>query len=55
MNEEEKEEEKKDMQGNLINEVHKNERKMFIFANTFELLHSKLIHELNTYDIYPVL
>lgn len=54
MNEEEKEEEKKDLQGNLINELQKNERKMFIFANTFELLHSKLINELNAYDIYPV-
>lgn len=35
MNEEEKMEEVKDMQGNLLSEINKNERKMFIFANTF--------------------
>lgn len=28
---------------------------MFIFANTFELLHTKLLHEHNAYEMYPVL
>jgi hypothetical protein len=28
---------------------------MFIFANTFELLHSYLINEMNTYEIYSIL
>ena len=28
---------------------------MFIFSNTFELLHTKLITELNSYDVYPIL
>lgn len=39
----------------IVNEMQKSERKMFIFANTFELLHTKLINELNTYDVYPIL
>ena len=44
MDDKEKEEAKKDQQGNLITEVQKSEKKMFIFANTFELLHQKLIY-----------
>lgn len=55
MDTDEKEESKKDKQGNLIGETQKQERKMFIFSNTFELLHSKLVHEMNTFDIYPAL
>ena len=55
MNEEEKEEQKKDIQGNLIGELQKDERKMFIFANTFEFLHTKLITEMTTFEVYPIL
>lgn len=33
------------MQGNLIGELSKNESKMFIFANTFELLHVHLLQD----------
>lgn len=53
-----KEEEKKgdasSVSGNAVNEVNKEERKMFIFANTFEIMLEKLISEMNTYEIYPV-
>lgn len=38
MDADEREEQKKDASGNLIGEMQKNERKMFIFANTFELM-----------------
>jgi hypothetical protein len=55
MNEEEKEELKTEQEGNLINELKKNERNMFIFANIFELMHTKLLSEMNTFEIYPVL
>jgi len=39
----------------VLQETQKKERKMFIFANTFELLHSKLILTMNNFDSYPVL
>ena len=42
------------MQGNLIGELNKNERKMFIFANIFEIMHVKLLYEMTTFEIYPV-
>ncbi len=42
-------------QGQLMGEMQKDERKMFIFANTFELMHTRLMQELNSYEIYPVL
>ena len=28
---------------------------MFIFANTFELVHLKLINYMNSYELYPIL
>ena len=28
---------------------------MFIFANTFELLHTKFINEMTTFEVYPIL
>ena len=49
------EEQKIESQGNLITETAKDERKMFIFANSFELLHSKLLSSMNAFEIYPVL
>lgn len=36
-------------------ETNKDERKMFIFANTFELLHNHLVHKLTAFEIYPIL
>ena len=36
-------------------ETKKEERKMFIFSNTFELLHTHLVHKLDAFDMYPVL
>lgn len=38
-----------------MNELEKKEDKMFIFANTFELLQKKLILEMDQYSVYPVL
>ena len=37
--------------------MQKSETKMFIFANTFELLHTKLIEQkpCSNFDIYPIL
>lgn len=43
------------MQGTMIAELQKNDHKMFIFANTFELLHTRLLQNLNNFDLYPVL
>jgi len=43
-------------EGNLVLGEHlKEERKMFVFSNTFELLHQRLIAELNQYEILPAL
>ena len=55
MSENEKEEAKQDSQGNMIGELKKDEGKMFIFANTFELLHTKLLDSDNNFELYPVL
>jgi hypothetical protein len=55
MDEKEKEEEKKEMMGDMVKEVSKSEKKMFIFSNTFELLHTKLVNEMNTFEVYPIL
>mmetsp|Transcript_10499 Transcript_10499/g.10558 ORF Transcript_10499/g.10558 Transcript_10499/m.10558 type:complete len:101 (-) Transcript_10499:6-308(-) len=55
MDQKEMEESKKDSEGYLINEAQKSEKKMFIFANTFELMHQRLIGYMNAFEIYPVL
>ena len=55
MNEEEKGQVEGELRGDLIPELKKQERKMFIFANTFELLHSYLIYRMDGFEIYPVL
>ena len=39
----------------MIPELKKSERKMFIFSNTFDLLHSFLIYRMDGFEIYPVL
>jgi hypothetical protein len=39
----------------MLVETKKSEKKMFIFANIFELLHKVLIHRLDSFAIYPVL
>jgi hypothetical protein len=38
----------------MIVETSKEERKMFIFANTFELLHLHLVHKLTAFEMYPI-
>ena len=57
MDSQEIEESKGDAQGQLIGELQKNETKMFIFANTFEMLHTKIIGAKKTdnYELYPIL
>ena len=54
MNEEEKEEAKRESEGHLITELRKDERKMFIFANMFELMLTTLINQMTAFEIYPV-
>jgi hypothetical protein len=44
-----------ELRGDLLNETMKSERKMFIFANTFELLHKVLVTKMNMFELYPVL
>ena len=39
----------------MIIETSKDERKMFIFANSFELSHLRLIHKLTAFEMNPIL
>jgi hypothetical protein len=49
------EEEKSVARGDVLVETSKDERKMFVFANSFELLHSLIVHQLNAFELFPVL
>ena len=39
----------------MIAETAKSERKMFIFANTFELLLTHMVIKMDVFDFYPAL
>lgn len=45
------------MENSLIGELSKDENKMFIFANTFEMLNTKVItkQSVDNYELYPIL
>jgi len=43
------------MKGEMMIETKKEERKMFIFSNTFELLHTHLVMKMDAFEMYPVL
>jgi len=49
------EESKSTAMGELMVETSKDERQMFIFANTFELLHCHLVRCMDAFQMYPVL
>ena len=39
----------------MIEETKKSERKMFIFANTFELLLTHMVLKMDVFEFYPAL
>ena len=53
-----KEEQKQDeiiFEGQILPEIQKNERKMFIFGNTFDLLLQHMVYQYDNFEIYPAL
>lgn len=52
---EDQEEEKGGEESSMVQELNKDEGKMFIFANTFELLHSRLQEGFDPYPLLQVL
>jgi hypothetical protein len=55
LDEEETKQAAREAQGHLILETQKSERKMFIFANTFELLLSHMVTNMTVFELYPAL
>ena len=55
LDEEETKQATNEAQGHLILETQKSERKMFIFSNTFELLLTHMIHNMDVFEFYPAL
>jgi len=55
LDEEETKQAQQEAKGDAIPETKKNERKMFIFANTFELLLTHMIYKVDVFDFYPAL
>ena len=53
-----KEEQKQDemiFEGQILPEIQKSERKMFIFGNTFDLLLQHMVYNYDNFEIYPAL
>ena len=55
LDEEETKQASREAQGHMILETQKQERKMFIFSNTFELLLTHMIHRMDVFEFYPAL